>query len=58
MLKQLNFNSLVISKNKNKSLKQKTKKNIYMKIEFQNSISIFVLYNGHQNCLDKSLNVI
>ena len=27
-----------------------------MKIEFQNSVvrlSFFVLYNGHQNCLDK-----
>ena len=42
----MNFNTLVISKNKknNLAIKQKTKKKIYMKIEFQNSIARSIVY--------------
>ena len=51
----MNSNSLA-----NEQKQKQTNK--YMKIKFQNSIDckieIFVLYNEHQNCLEKSLGTL
>ena len=46
----MNSDSLVITQ------KKQTNKNIFVKVSnFSCKIEFFVSYNGHQNCLDKSL---